>query len=304
MNPVASVIIRCRDEERFIGQALEAVFGQEACPPFEVIVIDSGSKDSTLDIVRGFDVRLYEIPPGGFTFGSALNYGAGLAEGEYLVNLSAHCIPVDANWMANLLSPLMEDASIVATYGKQEPIIGLNPFEEMTLINDFAPDANGDILPVFSNSNCAIRKETWSKYKFDEETAHAEDFIWAKRLPPQCKIKYAPDASVYHSHPLTFRYWKSRHHNGGLFVWYLENIYGIEWPWAPSDKKESVGILRGLLLSYRSFLTTLRHVNGFLIGHGYYRYALISPAVIYLQGYYYRKGLKDAERRYEHIQKR
>ena len=54
-RPIVSIVIRTKNEERFIGQTLSAIFGQEIEPPFEVIVIDSGSTDSTLNIVRKFD---------------------------------------------------------------------------------------------------------------------------------------------------------------------------------------------------------------------------------------------------------
>ena len=177
MKHAASIIIRCRNEERFIGRVLDAVLSQAAELPFEVIVIDSGSTDRTLDIVRKFDVRLYEIPPGRFTFGHALNYGAGLAEGGYIINLSAHCIPVSRTWMSSLLKPMMDDPSVAATFGMQEPIEGLNPFEEITLLAGFSPDENGNILPLFSNSNCAIRKKVWMEHAFDEKATFAEDFI-------------------------------------------------------------------------------------------------------------------------------
>ena len=110
-----------------------------------MIVIDSGSADRTVDIVRGHAVRLYEIETHQFTYGRALNYGASLAKGQYLINLSAHCIPTDSRWMARLVDSLRSDSKIAATYGGQVPIKGVNPFEERTMMAVFTPDDNGRI---------------------------------------------------------------------------------------------------------------------------------------------------------------
>ena len=87
-------------------RALSAIFQQDIDLPFEVIVIDSGSTDRTLDIVRRHAVRLYEIEAREFSYGRALNLGAKLAEGRYLINLSAHCIPTSDRWITNLVKDL------------------------------------------------------------------------------------------------------------------------------------------------------------------------------------------------------
>lgn len=295
-----SVIIRCMNEERFIGQTLDAVFNQAIEIPFEVIVVDSGSTDRTLDIVRKFNVRLCEIKRRQFTFGRALNYGIGLAEGEYVINLSAHCIPVDSLWMANLLKPMMDDTSTAATFGKQEPIKGLNPFEEMALITDFSPDENGNILPVFSNSNCAIRKSVWAENKFDEEASVAEDFIWARKLPKEYPIRYVPESSVYHSHPLNIRYWSKRYYGDGLAVFYMEYIYGIRFPWTPPANKSAGWFLKNFLSTINSYWAEIYHINSFLIRRKYYYHVLISPVFVFFRRYYYRKGLEDGRKRYAH----
>ncbi len=101
-KPEISIIIRSKNEERLIGRVLTAIFQQDIDLRFEVIVIDSGSTDGTLDIVRNHAVRLYEIEARDFSYGSALNLGATLAQGQYLINLSAHCIPTSDRWIANI----------------------------------------------------------------------------------------------------------------------------------------------------------------------------------------------------------
>src|SRR5262249_33745764 len=128
-----SVVIRSRNEECFIGAVLAEVFAQDYHAPYEVVVLDSGSQDRTLDIVRTFPARLEHLPAENFTFGYALNLGVRLAAGQYVVFLSAHCVPCNRSWLRELIQPLDDDLQVVATYGKQEPQQGVNPFEEREL---------------------------------------------------------------------------------------------------------------------------------------------------------------------------
>jgi glycosyltransferase involved in cell wall biosynthesis len=299
-KPDVSIIIRTKNEERLISQTLAAIFQQEIDLAFEVIIVDSGSTDGTLDIVRGQAVRLYEIEARDFSYGRALNYGARLAVGRYLINLSAHCIPTNNRWIANILNALRIDPQIAATYGAQVPIKGVNPFEERSLTVAFTPDDRGKIGPPFSNSNCAVRKEIWARYPFDEKASFAEDFIWAQMLPEEHKIKYVPEAGVYHSHPLQWRYWAKRSYDNGLFVQYLEHVYGLQYRWSvknngiaskPSHWRECVGIVG------RHAFRCLQML-GFLIENRYLKFVPVFPIYWVLEQYYYRKGLADGLKLY------
>jgi glycosyltransferase involved in cell wall biosynthesis len=299
-RPDISIIIRSKNEERYIGQTLSAIFHQRIDIPFEVIVIDSGSTDRTLDIVRRHALRLYEIETQQFTYGRALNYGASLARGRYLINLSAHCIPTDSNWMARLVDSLRSDSKIAATYGGQVPIKGVNPFEERTMIAVFTPGNDGKINAPFSNANCSIRKEIWERYPFDEKASFAEDYIWSQTLPKEHEIKYVPDAAVYHTHPLRLKYWAKRSYDSGVLVQYLEHAYGLQYQWATSGSV----VVANQLLWVRLVRTLVRPVVrclkliSFLLTNRYLRFVPVLPIYSVLEQYYYRKGLTDGKKLY------
>jgi glycosyltransferase involved in cell wall biosynthesis len=232
-----SVVIRSKNEELFIGKVLQQVLAQEFAAPYEVIVLDSGSQDRTLDIVRRFPVRLEAIPPERFTFGYALNEGVTLARGEYVVFLSAHCVPRDRSWLRELIHPFDANPLVAATYGRQEPLPGVNPFEERGLARAYALREGKPIRAHFSNANSAVRKYIVQRYPFDEEVANGEDFLWAYFLPPPHMIQYVHAASVFHSHPLSLRYWRQRWYSEGLFTAYLVQHHGLPDPWADSDEE-------------------------------------------------------------------
>jgi glycosyltransferase involved in cell wall biosynthesis len=299
-RPEISIIIRTKNEERFIRQTLEAVYQQDIDLPFEVIVIDSASKDQTLELVRRHPVRLHEIRAEDFTYGRALNLGAISAKGRYLINLSAHCIPTNNRWIANLLAELRADSEIAATYGGQVPIKGVNPFEERSLLATFTPDTSGDIRSPFSNSNCAIRKDIWEKFPFDEKASFGEDFIWSQMLPREYGIKYVPEAAVYHSHPLHLKYWAKRSYDNGVLAQYIQHIYGLQYRWGITSRRDVTKTAYWMKLlgamgrqAYRCLQMLI-----FLIQYRYLKFIPVFPIFVVVEQYYYRKGLADGLRMY------
>ena len=78
-----TVVIPTLNGERYLAEVLDAVARQEFAGEVETLVIDSGSTDATLEIVRGRQgVRLHEIPNAEFGHGRTRNLGARLALGR------------------------------------------------------------------------------------------------------------------------------------------------------------------------------------------------------------------------------
>jgi rhamnosyltransferase len=229
-----SIVIRAKNEEKYIAEVLSAILAQDDQEEFEIIVIDSGSSDGTKEFVQQFPVRLTEIAPDQFSFGSTLNLGVRLALGRIIVNLSAHCTPTSHRWLRQLVEPLRSDPSLVATYGRQEPRKGVNPFEEAGLQFAFPSDRTQQPAALFSNANCAIWRTALLSNPFDETLTFSEDLVWRMQFN-EGQILYVPEASVYHSHPIDFRYWSQRFENDGVATIAMERRYGIINPYVPNS---------------------------------------------------------------------
>ena len=101
------------------------------------MVIDSGSTDDTVKIAQEFGCRLTSITKKEFTFGRALNRGIEFSNGDVIVMVSGHCVPVDDNWIRNLVSPLVASKAEYV-YGRQLPAEG-SKFSEARFFERFFP---------------------------------------------------------------------------------------------------------------------------------------------------------------------
>lgn len=205
-----SIVIRTKNEEESIDATLRKVNEQAFSGSYEIIVVDSGSTDSTLNIVSNYDVKLLEIPQKDFTYGRALNMGAEAAAGQFVVNLSAHALPTNKKWLTNLLAGLYQN-DVAATYGRQSSMGHLNPFEARLNELFFGSKKlkfnlqSGRILKAnhFTNSNASFKKDVWYKHKFNERVPWGEDVVWQKEvIMAGFSIIYTPDAAVYHTHKI------------------------------------------------------------------------------------------------------
>ena len=107
MKPLCSIIIRTKNEERWISSCLKAI-EKQLYDNYEIIIVDNESSDSTLKRSKGFIIEKI-ISISDYLPGKALNEGIKKASGKYIVCLSAHCIPVNDNWLGNLVQALEQD---------------------------------------------------------------------------------------------------------------------------------------------------------------------------------------------------
>ena len=103
-----SIIIRCLNEEKYIGRLLSGISEQDYSNK-EVIVVDSGSTDATLSIVGQYPCQVLHIKPEDFSFGYALNIGCETATGDILLFASAHVYPLYKDWISLMVQPFLSN---------------------------------------------------------------------------------------------------------------------------------------------------------------------------------------------------
>ena len=209
-SPDISVVIRAKNEAESIGRVLDLLAEQSVAERTQVIVVDSGSTDGTLDIVRGRDVELIEIPAASFTFGYALNVGTDAATAPVVVALSAHAFPTSAAWLADMLAAFDDDRVAVAC---GDPF----DFDGTPLSQPRVQDletARRNAFWGYSNAAGAYRRELWERHRFREDMPGSEDKEFAWHWQQQGYVALIdPRLCVEHDHsddPLPDTYRRAR----------------------------------------------------------------------------------------------
>ncbi|MCK4489944.1 MAG: glycosyltransferase family 2 protein [Anaerolineales bacterium] len=202
-QPCCSIVIRAYNEERHLGKLLIGI-KKQSVQNCEVILVDSGSTDSTVEIASGFDTRIVSIDPEEFTFGRSLNWGIKATAGEFIIIISAHCYPVFPDWLEQLLKPF-EDPQVAVCYGKQRGADS-NYYSEHQFFRNYFPDISqpNQGQPFTHNANAAIRKSLWKQHPYDEQLTGLEDLAWSSWAKEQgYSIAYVADAEIIHIHEET-----------------------------------------------------------------------------------------------------
>jgi rhamnosyltransferase len=215
--PAISVVIPTKNGAATLREVLASLTVQEVAPS-EVIIVDSGSRDATVDIARAdsgaMPVRIESIPPASFNHGETRNLGASYASGDLLVFLTQDATPGDPGWLRALTAPFA-DPQVAGVYGAHRPRPSCHPMEARQILEfeliagaarrvntAAAPDFHENPWPYiyFSNSNSCLRRSVWERIRF-RRLSFAEDQDWARRaLLAGHATVFAPDAVVVHSH--------------------------------------------------------------------------------------------------------
>jgi len=201
MKKKASIIIRTKNEERWIVRCLDAI-SKQTYDNYEVIIVDNCSEDKTLERAKKYKKVKKIVSIKKYLPGKSLNVGIRSSSGEYIVCISSHCIPVDKFWLANLVNAIEEDNNYAGVYGRQEPMSFSSPSDKRDLMIVFGLDRKIQLKDsFFHNANSIIKRSVWNKFPFSEKTTNIEDRLWAQKiLKKGYKILYEPKASVFHYH--------------------------------------------------------------------------------------------------------
>lgn len=229
----ATVFIPTYNGEPYIRDLLTMVFSQKVSFPYDVLIIDSGSIDATLDIIKEFPkVRLHQIPNSEFGHGRTRNLAASMSRSEFMVYLSQDAVPAHERWLELMLEPFFIDKRIVGVVGKQipRPYCDISTKREVSgVFNTLGPDhaimihrknsliTNEEVVPYltfFSDVNSAVRRDFITKTIPYRDVKYSEDqFLGSDILENDYLKAYSSQGAVFHSNEYSIRDYFYRKHD-------------------------------------------------------------------------------------------
>lgn len=234
MNPKCSIVIRAYNEEKYIGKLLSGI-AHQTISDVQVILVDSGSSDNTVEIAKKSIVDVVKIKPEEFTFGHSLNCGIQYAISDFVVIVSAHVYPVYPDWLENLLAPF-ENEKVALTYGKQRGA-AVTQYSEHQIFKNWYPENTWTAQkhPFCNNANSAIRKCLWEERQYNEILPALEDLDWAKWAHEKgYLISYVAEAEIIHVHEQSWKAIYNRYMREGMA---FKQIY-------PQEKFDILDLIR------------------------------------------------------------
>ena len=218
-----SVLIRCRNEERWIGHCIQSVIDHLDKP--EIIVVDNNSNDETLNIINHFiedpklnsknnkkkytDIKIFNIT--NYSPGKSLNLGIKKAKYENILILSAHCVLKKIS-TKNLVKDLKDYRAI---FGNQIPLWNGKKISKRYIWSHFV---NKRVKNMYSNLEeryflhnalSVYKKNFLKKNLFNEKLAGKEDRYWVNNIvKKKNQFLYEPNLVAEHHYTENGNTWK------------------------------------------------------------------------------------------------
>ncbi len=216
-----SVVIRTKNEERWIGYAIQSVLDHLTKP--EIIIVDNNSTDKTIEIVKFFSenpslnnetnnyskIKILNIK--NYSPGRALNMGVKNASKKYIMIISAHCILRNFN-EKDITKDLEKN---VCVFGNQIPVWNGKKITKRYIWSHFSNKKTKNMFSTLEkryflhNALAIYKKKTLKKIPFDENLTSKEDRYWANKIiKKKMNFIYEPKLSAEHQYTIHGNTWK------------------------------------------------------------------------------------------------
>lgn len=209
-SPRVSILLPTWNGERDLARLLPRLAEQRIDGGFEIVAIDSDSKDKTRELLEAAGASVERIEQREFKHGATRNRAASRARGEFLVFLSQDALPRGVDFLAKLVAAF-DDEKIAGVTCRILPHASDDPLTARTVLD--APEASSEPRTLegvskkrrdddvrFNDVASAIRASVFRELPFPD-VAFGEDVAWADlALARGWRVRFAPECVVFHAH--------------------------------------------------------------------------------------------------------
>jgi glycosyltransferase involved in cell wall biosynthesis len=241
MTEPVSLVVPLRNEEASLAMLVESIRRQTRLPD-EVILVDGGSTDATVELARSLtrgDARFRIIEAGPATPGRGRNVGIAAASHVWIALTDAG-IRLEPDWLAHLCRRVEHEPGIEVVYGNLEPLT--DSFFERCAALAYGPAKRlreDGLSRGPSVASMLLRRSVWERAGGFPDHRAAEDLIFFERIEQaSCRVGWAPQALVW---------WQLQPSLGRTFNRFC--LYSKHNVWAGRQRHWHYGIARQYLLA-------------------------------------------------------
>jgi GT2 family glycosyltransferase len=231
-----SLLLPVKNGAGYLKELLPAVMRQSISARLEIVAVDSGSEDDTIEVLKRFGATVLSIEPADFDHGLTRNLAAEHARGDVMVFMSQRALPANDDWLQPLIAGLDADPVIAGVCSRVLPApdadvlarrdgereLSASDRRQRKQIDDWsayrlmsAHDQRE--LLNFHTVSAAIRAEAWRRTPFQSVRTLGEDLLWAREvLESGWALVYEPASVVYHRHSYTLAELFARNVDDGI----------------------------------------------------------------------------------------
>lgn len=212
-RPRIAIAVRLKNERKFLPALIASLQAQTVYGDCELVFLDSGSTDGSVEYLRTYADKIYAIAPSEFQFGRSCNQVLSACNAPFVVLLSAHVVITEPDALEVAVGALERNEKLAAVYLRQKtagvPNEDFSAYESLFLKKRFPVsnlEMNAASIPAaapVSNAAAVIRLSVWERTAFPEVQA-SEDVLWARTVLAQgATVLYIGERSIVHNHSET-----------------------------------------------------------------------------------------------------
>lgn len=243
-----SLVIPIKNEEESLENLCLSI-NRQTRQPDEIILVDGGSTDKTVEIARKIaasqtEFKLVETPQA--SPGKGRNIGVENARFEWIAFTDAG-IKLENDWLEKLVEKAVEDTGIDIVHGNYAPVVS-NYFEKIAMLV-YVPAQTANSIRGKSIASYLMRKKVWAAVGGFPDLRAAEDLMFMEVAEKQnFKFAFAPDALVH---------WQLRPNLSSTFRKFM--LYSKYNVWAGRQWDWHYGVLKQYLVLVPILFLTLFH---------------------------------------------
>ncbi len=271
---LVSLLLPVKNQEYDVRDLLPLILGQNVSARLEIVAVDSGSNDGTVEALEEFGATVIGIDPSDFDHGLTRNLAARHATGDVMLFVSGRSRPADEHWLGPLLAVLDEDpqaagvcsrviprqdADILTTKDGNRELSG-STVRDRKVISDWQTYRNMSVerrraFLNFHTVSAAIRTDVFAQIQFRSVPTLGEDLLWARDVTEAgWSLWHEPASTTYHSHEYTVRDLFARNVDDGLANSEIND--------RTLSEREVVPLIRSLVLDDWSYLRDTLQMEG------------------------------------------